>query len=162
MLMTEYETTMVVRPDIAGDAIEATLDRVREVVKTKGGKLLAIDHWGKKRLAYPIKKQSRGIYVHAVYLGVGDLVAEIERNLRISDKILRFLTVKVQDSVDPATREEKEYDTPKYDEPDQGEAAEAADGKFHAEFADEDAHGDDDPEGEISASDDDLDEPGKE
>jgi len=50
-LMTEYETTMVVRPDISGDVIESTLDRVREAVKKSGGKLVALNHWGKKKLA---------------------------------------------------------------------------------------------------------------
>lgn len=114
MLMTEYETTMVMRPDLGGDAIEGTLDRVREVLKTQGGKLLAINHWGKKKLSFDIKKQSRGIYVHAQYLGQKGLVAELERNLRITDNILRYETVRVARDVDPATREEKAYVKPVY------------------------------------------------
>lgn len=114
MLMTEYETTMVMRPDLGGDAIEGTLDRVREVVKTQGGKLIAINHWGKKKLSFDIKKQSRGIYVHAQYLGQKGLVAELERNLRITDNILRYETVRVARDVDPATREEKAYVKPVY------------------------------------------------
>ena len=115
MFMTEYETTMVVRPDVGGDAIEATLDRIREAVKSRGGKIIAINHWGKKRLAYPIGKQNRGIYVHAQYLGVKDLVAEIERNLRISDNVMRFLTVQVATKIDPATRQEQSYTRPQYE-----------------------------------------------
>jgi small subunit ribosomal protein S6 len=115
MHLTEYETTVVVRPDVGGDAIEATLDRVREAVKGRGGKLIAINHWGKKRLAYPIKKHTRGVYVHAQYLGQGDLVAEVERNLRISDTVLRFLTVKVAIEVDPASKEEQAYTKPAYE-----------------------------------------------
>ena len=130
MHLTEYETTMVVRPDIGGDAIEAMLDRVREAVRGRGGKLLAINHWGKKRLAYPIKKHGRGVYVHAQYLGKSDLVAEVERNLRISDTILRFLTVKVAIEIDPATRQEQAYTKPQYDveEPALAEAPEGAGG----------------------------------
>ncbi|MBI5508285.1 MAG: 30S ribosomal protein S6 [Deltaproteobacteria bacterium] len=115
MHMTEYETTVVVRPDVGGDAIEATLDRVREAVRGRGGKLIAINHWGKKRLAYPIKKHARGVYVHAQYLGKADLVAEVERNLRISDTVLRFLTVKVAIDVDPNGREEQAYARPQYE-----------------------------------------------
>lgn len=113
--MTEYETTMVVRPDISGDVIEATLDRVREAVKKSGGKLVALNHWGKKKLAYPIAKHTRGIYVQAHYLGQGGLVAEVERNLRISDSILRFLTVKVGTDVTADERQEKEYVRPTYE-----------------------------------------------
>jgi small subunit ribosomal protein S6 len=115
MLLTEYETTLVVRPDIGGDAIEATLDRVRDAVKNRGGKLLAINHWGKKKLAYPIMKHTRGIYVHTVYLGRDDLVTEVERNLRIADSVLRFLTVRIEVSVDPESRQAADYEAPSYD-----------------------------------------------
>lgn len=115
MLMTEYETTMVVRPDISGDVIEATLDRVREAVKKSGGKLVAINHWGKKKLAFPIAKHTRGIYVQAHYLGQGGLVAEVERNLRIQESILRYLTIKIGEKVTADQREEKEYVKPAYE-----------------------------------------------
>jgi small subunit ribosomal protein S6 len=114
-LMTEYETTMVVRPDISGDVIEATLDRVREAVKKSGGKLVAINHWGKKKLAYPIAKHTRGIYVQAHYLGQGGLVAEVERNLRIQESVIRFLTVKLAEDITADQREEKEYVKPTYE-----------------------------------------------
>ncbi|MBI3179270.1 MAG: 30S ribosomal protein S6, partial [Deltaproteobacteria bacterium] len=115
MSLTEYETTVVVRPDISGDAIEATLDRVREAVSKGGGKLIAINHWGKKKLAYPIKKHGRGVYVHANFLGGRDLVAEVERNLRISDTVLRFLTVKLAEHVDPQLKQAQQYLRPQYD-----------------------------------------------
>lgn len=124
-MMTEYETTMVVRPDIGGDAIEAMLDRVREAVRKKGGKLLAINHWGKKKLSYPIKKQARGVYVHTQYLGKDDLVAELERNLRISDSVLRFLTIAVAKGVDVSSYQEKEYVRPQYELEDASASEEA-------------------------------------
>lgn len=115
MMFTEYETTVVIRPDLSGDAIETMLDRVRDVVRDGGGKLLAIDHWGKRKLAYPMKKQSRGIYLHTHYLGGSKLVAELERNLRINDTVLRYLTVRMAQDVDPTERVEKEYVAPQYD-----------------------------------------------
>ena len=115
MHLTEYETTVVIRPDIAGDVVETTLDRVREVVKTGGGKLLAINHWGKKKLAYEIKKHGRGIFVHTHYLGANTLVLELERNLRISDNVLRFLTIRMAEGVAVAEREEVAYVRPQYE-----------------------------------------------
>lgn len=150
MLMTEYETTMVMRPDLGGDAIEGTLDRVREVLKTQGGKLLAINHWGKKKLSFDIKKQSRGIYVHAQYLGQKGLVAELERNLRITDNILRYETVRVARDVDPATREEKAYVKPVYgvEEPVEREESPVS--------AREEAAGDDMPGADDEGGDDDT------
>ena len=114
-MLTEYETTLVVRPDIGADAIESTLDRVREAVRAGEGKLLAINHWGKKKLAFPIKKHNRAIYVHTQYLGNGALVSELERNLRIADSVLRYLTVKVDTNVDPSARQEIEYVVPQYE-----------------------------------------------
>lgn len=115
MSLTEYETTMIIRPDVGGDAVESVLDRVRDVVRGMGGKVVGIDHWGKKKLAYEIQKQSRGIYVHAHYLGPRQLVAELERNLRISDHVIRFLSVQLAESVDAAEREERAYVRPQYD-----------------------------------------------
>jgi small subunit ribosomal protein S6 len=114
MLMNHYETTVVLKPDVGGDTIEAALDRVRDVVNGQGGKLLEIDHWGKKRLAYEIQKHTRGIYVHTQFLGKGPMVAEIERNLRINHNILRFLTIKTKAGVNPEEAEVKEYVKPEY------------------------------------------------
>jgi small subunit ribosomal protein S6 len=137
MLMTEYETTMVMRPDLGGEAIEGTLDRVREVVKTQGGKLIAIDHWGKKKLAFEIKKQVRGIYVHAHYLGQKGLVAELERNLRISDNILRYETIRMSKDVDATARDEKAYVKPQYEADEPAEREEVVLGGVDLPVADE-------------------------
>ena len=127
MLMNQYETTVVLKPDVGGDTIEAALDRVRDVVSTQGGKLLEIDHWGKKRLAYEIQKHTRGIYVHTQFLGKGPMVAELERNLRINHNILRFLTIKTKVGVNPDEAEVKEYVKPEYgaEETSEAPAAEA-------------------------------------
>lgn len=121
MLMTEYETTVIVRPDVTGEQVESALDRVRDVIAKQGGKLIEIDHWGKKKLAYPMEKHPRGIYVRTHYLGLGGLVGELERNLRLNENVLRFLTVKIEERVEADARQEKEYVVPSYDEPDEPE-----------------------------------------
>ena len=128
MLMNEYETTVILKPDLGGDDIEAALDRIRDVVSKEGGKLLNVEHWGRKRLAYDIQKYNRGVYVQAQYLGAGGLVAELERNIRISSAFLRFLTVKVEDEVTADSREVVEYVRPSYEaeESEEEEAVEAA------------------------------------
>jgi small subunit ribosomal protein S6 len=124
--MTEYETTVILKPDLGGDAVEGALDKVREVVKTGGGKLLAINHWGKKKLAYEINKQTRGIYVHTHYLGGNTLVSELERNLRISEPVVRFMTVKMAENVSDSAREEVAYVRPEYDAQEEEETQQAA------------------------------------
>jgi small subunit ribosomal protein S6 len=139
MLLTEYETTVVMRPDIGGDLIEATLDRVRNAV-ADGGKLIAINHWGKKRLAYEVERHTRGVYVHTHYLGGGGLVAEIERNLRLSENVLRFLTVRLADGIEAETRETVAYVQPAYDAADAPEEEEAEAPFAHGEHEGGDDH----------------------
>jgi len=75
---------LVIRPDINGDSIESTLDRIRDAVSQRGGKLLAINHWGRKKLAYEWKKHSRGIYVHTNYLGAQTGGGDSSATCRIS------------------------------------------------------------------------------
>lgn len=136
MTMTEYETTLVLRPDLGGESTEAALDRVRDVIKNKNGKLLGITHWGKKKLAYEIRKQGRGVFVHLHYLGDNRLVAELERILRIMDQTMRFLTIKLDSLVTPDSREEKAYEKPQYDAQD-AQADEQDDGPTFGDDGDE-------------------------
>ncbi|MBI5526118.1 MAG: 30S ribosomal protein S6 [Deltaproteobacteria bacterium] len=103
--MREYETIFILRPELAGDAVDAFNARMKEVVTTSGGKVIRLSNWGKKRLAYRLKKCSRGTYVHLLYLADGRVVAELERNLRLSDNVIRHLSVLLAKDVDPATRQ---------------------------------------------------------
>jgi len=100
----EYETIYILRPDASTDQIHDVNTRVRKVIETTEGKLLRVDNWGKRKLAYEIKKELKGIYLYWLYLGSSQLVAEIERNLRMLDLVVRYYTVKVDESVDPAAR----------------------------------------------------------
>ena len=132
MTMTEYETTVIIRPDIGGDAVEGTLDRMRDVIKSRGGKLLAIDHWGKRKLAYEIAKHARGVFVHTHFLGGNTLVQELERNMRINENVLRFMTIRLAQEVEAEAREEKAYERPAYDQDDgQDDAAEGQEDDGH-------------------------------
>lgn len=104
-LLREYETVFLVKPDLTDDAVDRIKERVRGVVDREGGKMIRFTIWGKKKLAYPIQKQNRAIYVHAHFLGGAALVAEIERNLRILDEVTRYISSRIADDVDPETRE---------------------------------------------------------
>ena len=99
----EYETIFILRPDLANDAIAAVNTKVKGVVEGGGGKLLKIENWGRRKLAYEVKKQLKGIYLFWRYLGDPGLVEEVERNLRLSDQVIRYYSVKVGENVDVAT-----------------------------------------------------------
>jgi small subunit ribosomal protein S6 len=99
----EYETIYVLRPDVAKENQEKINQRVGEAVVREGGKLTSVENWGRRQLAYAVKKAKRGVYVYVKYVGGGAAVAEVERNLRMLDDVLKYQTVQVRDDVDAST-----------------------------------------------------------
>ncbi|MCR9165993.1 MAG: 30S ribosomal protein S6 [Nannocystaceae bacterium] len=100
----EYETVTILRPDTGKPQIKSLIERVQGVVEKQSGNLIKIDSWGMRVLAYPVAHQRKGIYLYWRYLGGSDMVAEVERNMRLSDRVMRFYSVRVDDDVDPNAR----------------------------------------------------------
>jgi small subunit ribosomal protein S6 len=100
----EYETIYILRPDSTTDVIAQVNQKIRTVVEAGGGTLLKVDNWGKRKLAYEVKKQLKGIYLFFSYLGTAGLVEEVERNLRLTDSVIRYYSVKIGENIDPAVR----------------------------------------------------------
>lgn len=96
----EYETIYILRSDVDADAADKVQHRVSEVVTRDNGKLVKVESWGRRKLAYPVGKQKKGVYVYVKYVGRGGLVQELERNLKLQDSVLKFQTVKTADDVD--------------------------------------------------------------
>jgi small subunit ribosomal protein S6 len=99
----EYETIYILRADVDNAGAEKVVDRAREVIARLEGTLTKLDNWGMRKLAYPIRKSNRGIFVYLKYVGYSDLVAELERNLRLLDEVVRFQTVLLTEDIDPAS-----------------------------------------------------------
>jgi small subunit ribosomal protein S6 len=97
----EYETIYVLRPDVDPDSADRVATRVAEVVGRENGKLVKVESWGRRKLAYSVAKQGRGVYYYLKYLGRGGLVAELERNLRMLDTVLKFQTVLLREDIEP-------------------------------------------------------------
>jgi small subunit ribosomal protein S6 len=100
----EYETIFILKPDVTNEVIGATNTKIRGVLEAGGGTLLKIENWGRRKLAYEVKKQLKGIYIFFRYLGNPGLVEEVERNLHLTDSVIRQYSVKIAENVDPATR----------------------------------------------------------
>jgi small subunit ribosomal protein S6 len=98
--MRKFETMLLFSPELAGEARESTLAALTGVIEREGGKIVIADHWGMRDLAYPIKKQNRGYYVRLEYLAPGKLVAELERNIRITEGIFRFVTIRLEENAE--------------------------------------------------------------
>lgn len=95
----EYETIFILRPDTANDGVATVNTRLRGILDQMGGKVLKLDNWGKRKLAYEVRKQLKGIYLYWRYLANAGTVEEIERNLRMLDSVIRYYTVKVDADV---------------------------------------------------------------
>jgi small subunit ribosomal protein S6 len=96
----EYETIYVLRQDVDPDGADRVANRVAEVVARENGKLVKVETWGRRKLAYLVAKQRRGVYYYLKYLGGGAVVSELERNLRMLDNVVKFQTVLLRDEVE--------------------------------------------------------------
>jgi len=99
----EYETIYILRPDIDADAADRVGTRLSEVVGREKGRLTKVENWGRRRLAYDIRKHRRGVYIYLKYLGTGRVVSELERNLRLLDGVIKYQTVLVRNDVEVET-----------------------------------------------------------
>lgn len=102
--MREYELTVVLKPDLESD-IESTLKKVRAIVTDNGGKIIKEDSWGKKRLAYKIAGEDFGLYVSMDVSLEAPSVAKVNNTLNITDGVMRFLLVSVDEKARVAAAE---------------------------------------------------------
>ena len=92
--MTCYETLFVVKPTLTEEETAAQIAKIKEVLAKVDAELLATDEMGMRKLAYPVEKNERGFYTVLYYKANGEAIAEIERNLKINEDVIKFLTVK--------------------------------------------------------------------
>tara|TARA_Y100001978_G_scaffold170389_1_gene159698 strand:+ start:1851 stop:2342 length:492 start_codon:yes stop_codon:yes gene_type:complete len=89
-----YETMYILRPDIPEDEVNTHIDKYNKLLEKAGGKILDSQMRGKRRLAYTISKHREGIYVQLSHQGDGQHVSKIEKTLRLSEDVIRYMTVK--------------------------------------------------------------------
>ena len=93
--MQQYETTFIVDAHLPDDAIEKTLEKFKKIMEEGGAVIQNIDRWGKRRLAYEIARKQYGYYVYVRFEAEGAFIQELEREYKLDDAILRYLTVVV-------------------------------------------------------------------
>ena len=148
----EYETIYILRPDTPNDGVGQINARVRQVMEQMGGKVIKLDNWGKRKLAYEVKKQLKGIYLYWHYLANPGVGEEIERNLRMLDNVIRYYTVKVDENVDPTVKpSEMTEETFAKAAETAADEEEIMTGQARSPFADMDEDDDIDPEAEEEA-----------
>lgn len=94
--MTCYETVFIARQDVSTKQVEDFAKKFSDIIKENGAKVVRTEHWGLRNLAYRIKKNRKGHYVMMHIEGPHPAVAEMERNIRLNEDILRYMTVRLE------------------------------------------------------------------
>ena len=94
--MAFYESIYILRPDLTTEQVELITARVTEIIATNGGSILSTELWGRRQLAYPVKKTNKGYYIFHVVEGGGPLVANLESWMKINEDVLKFQHISVR------------------------------------------------------------------
>ncbi len=135
--MRTYEAVVVIDSLLKSEEIDAVIEKVTRIINNNGGTIKNVEHWGKKRLAYEIKKRQYGYYVEMIFEGPGNIIKTLEREFRLDENILRYLSLLLdrkalkflEDQKDRQLKNkenEKEDNDKKTDEKDDGKEVVAA------------------------------------
>lgn len=106
--MKRYETIYIVNPNLDTESLNEVISKFSGLVEKLKGSLFKVQEWGKRKLAYEVKRFDKGYYIILGFFGLPDTVRELERNLKLDDRILKYLTVKVDEDVNPDELADKE------------------------------------------------------
>jgi len=93
--LRRYETIFITHPELSEEDLSALQEKIRSIMASLKGEMIKLEDWGLKKLGYEIRKNTRGHYFLIEYLAATDMVRELERNLRLNDRVLKFQTVKI-------------------------------------------------------------------
>ena len=97
--MRRYESVWVVNGDLPDEEVKSAIEKFSRIISSQGGTVVGLEEWGRRKLSYKIQSTIRGYYVLADFAGSSETVKELERNYRIDDRIIRYLTTKKSDKV---------------------------------------------------------------
>src|SRR5579883_929066 len=92
--MQQYESIFIVRPSLSDEDTNKIIDKMKGVLEKSGATLLKFENWGKKKLAYEVKRERKGMFVYFHFASPGNAVAELERSYRLEDSVIKFLNVR--------------------------------------------------------------------
>ena len=95
MIKRVYESAVLLNAALEDEAIQAIISRIKETISSNGGEIRDVEDWGRKRLAYIVKKSKIGYYVFFRFNALPDLIPKLERFYQLDDNILRYLTIKL-------------------------------------------------------------------
>ncbi|MBF0159872.1 MAG: 30S ribosomal protein S6 [Magnetococcales bacterium] len=93
--MAYYETVYIIRADLTTEQIEQVITRMKDIISANSGQILKTELWGRRQLAYSVKKNSKGFYVFHVLEGKGQLISNLEERMKLDEDILKFQTIRI-------------------------------------------------------------------
>lgn len=99
--MRRYETIFITHPELSEEGLAELKEKLRSIITSLKGDFVKLEDWGMKKLGYDIRKNTRGHYFLLDYLAATELVREIERTLRLNDRVLKFQTVRISNQISP-------------------------------------------------------------
>ena len=108
--MRIYEQLFIAKPDAPDEEVDAFIEQMKTIVTNAGGTVDKVDKWGKRKLAYRVGKYREGAYVLFQFTAEAEAVKEFERRLRVSDLVIKFLTVRIDETLKRLDKRKKERD----------------------------------------------------
>ncbi len=102
--MKKYETIFILDPDLEDEKIQAVVEKVKGIITQASGEIIKVEDWGKRKLAYLVKKKSRGHYYLTHFSGSPALLAELERNFRVMDAVIKFQSIRLDEKQDSSAK----------------------------------------------------------
>lgn len=96
-MMRKYEILYVLRPDLTDEAVQANRDKFNTLITNNGGEIVKVDEMGKRRLAYEIQDFKEGVYTVVYFQGTNETVNELDRVIKITEDVIRYLIVKEEE-----------------------------------------------------------------
>lgn len=109
--MNHYETIYIVNPTLDDETLKETVNKFSDLIKKLKGSIVKVNEWGRRKLAYEVKRFDKGHYIVLGFCALPKMVTELERNLKLDDRILKYITVKIDENVNPKDLVIKEKET---------------------------------------------------
>jgi small subunit ribosomal protein S6 len=108
--MNRYEVMYIINAELDDEAIKALVEKFSDLVISEGGAIERVDEWGKRRLAYPIEDRMEGYYVLMTFKSDAEFPIELERNFKITDNIMRYMVIRLDENDEAAEKEAVQHD----------------------------------------------------
>jgi len=108
--MRVYEELFIVKPDAPEEEVDAYIDQLKDLITNGKGTVEKADKWGTRKLAYRVQKYNEGVYVLFQFSSSPELVKEIERRMRVTDMVIKFITVRIDEKTKKIEKRKKQRD----------------------------------------------------